>query len=289
MHLLTIHPKIQRFARAALLAALVGACNGSIAQAQSTAAKKPGSSWSDRALDGVLQPYHDVDVATTEIGIIRKILVKPGDHVKAGQTIAELDTEMIEAQMRVKATEAASTAKLDQTKAELALQKMKYEKIASLVEGGKASLSELERSKSDLIIAEGRVANEEENAKVVAADLERFQTQINERMIVAPMDGIVTDVYKEVGEFVATNSPVIVRLIDVKTLRATFSVEENELSHIEVGKPIRVQLSAGGMIVQGLVEYVPPVADPETGWFMISVRIENQDRKIVGSRCQRLP
>jgi multidrug efflux pump subunit AcrA (membrane-fusion protein) len=98
----------------------------------------------------------------------------------------------------------------------------------------------------------------------------------------------VPTVFVGTAEFVAASAPVLLRLVDVSKLRATFSVQESELPTITRGGAMRVQLS-NGHSVEGTVEYVPPVADPETGWFMISVVIENSDTKIVGSRCQRLP
>ena len=255
-----------------------------LAQNQST----PATSWSDRALDGVLQPYHDVDVATVETGIIAKILVKPGDFVAAGQTLAILHSESIEAQVRVKETEISRVGKINQVRAEFALQKVKFEKLTKLFVDGKISNSELERSQAEMIISQGRLQAEEDLGVVMAADLERYRKMLADRTIIAPRDGIVTEVQKQEGEFVATNAPVILRLVDVSMLRATFSIQENELPSVARGSAIRVQLSTS-QIVEGIVEYVPPVADPETGWFMISVMIENTDSKIVGSRCHRLP
>jgi len=258
----------------------------SFAIAQTPTAITP--SWGDRALDGVLQPYHDIDVATVETGILEKLLVQPGDFVKAGQPLAILHSEVIEAQVRVKEMEASRVGKINQARAEFALQKTKFEKLTKLFSENKISTSELERSQSEMIISQGRLEAEEDQVVVMAADLERFRKLLADRTITAPRDGIVTDVQKQVGEFVATNAPIILRLVDVSKLRATFSVQEDELQTIARGSAIRVQLSSN-QIIEGIVEYVPPVADPETGWFMISVVIDNVDSKIVGSRCQRLP
>jgi RND family efflux transporter MFP subunit len=241
-----------------------------------------------RDLDGVLQPYHDIDVASTETGIIRKVLVKPGDHVVEGQPLVEFDSEAIQAQLRVKKTEAESTGKIDQAKAELDLQQAKFDKLSKLLEAGKTSAMEVERAKADLIIAQGRYRNEEDTIRVLKTDLDRFYKQLADRTLLAPRAGIVTEIHREVGEYVAPHSPVVLRLIEVRQLRATFSVEESELSTVKVGSIVRIQLS-GGATTQGIVEYVPPVADAETGWFMITVKIDNTDGKIIGSRCQRLP
>lgn len=130
-----------------------------------------------RDLDGVLQPYVDIDVASTETGIIRKVFVKPGHQVTVGQPLAEFDSEAIQAQLRVKKTEAESTGKLDQAKAELDLQQAKFDKLSKLLESGKSSAMEVERAKADLIIAQGRFRNEEDSIRVLKTDLERFYKQ----------------------------------------------------------------------------------------------------------------
>lgn len=269
----------------AILSIVVWALGYGTLEAQNRAANH---AMNQRELDGVLQPYYDIDVASTETGIIRKVLVKPGDHVVEGQPLVEFDSEAIQAQLRVKKTEAESRGKIDQAKAELDLQQAKFDKISQLLKAGKSSAMEVERAKADLIIAQGRYRNEEDTIRVLKTDLERFYKQLADRTLLAPKDGIVTEIHKEVGEYVAPHSPVVLRLIDVRQLRATFSVQENELPTVKVGSVVRIQISGGGT-TQGIVEYVPPVADAETGWFMITVKIDNRDGKIVGSRCQRLP
>ncbi len=240
-----------------------------------------------RDLDGVIQPSCDSDVASIEMGVIRQIFVKPGDRVVRGQPLIELESEGIQGQIRVKKAEADSTGKIEQARAELALHQAKFDKLSKLLFDGKASASEVERAKVDLSIANGRLQTEQEAIQVLKSDLERFIRQLEDRTVRAPFDGIVTDVFKEVGEVVATNSPSVLRMIDVTTLRATFSVQESELPNLNVGKTIKLQL-ANGSVIEGTIEYVPPVADPETGWFMINVAIDNRDGKIIGSRCTRI-
>jgi RND family efflux transporter MFP subunit len=240
-----------------------------------------------RDLDGVIQPASDSEVACIEMGIVRHVFVKPGDHVIQGQPLIALDSEGIQAQIRVKKTEAESTGKIEQARAELSLQQIKFDKLSKLLVEGKASASELDRAKVDLLIAKGRLQTEEEAIRVLKLDLDRFVRQLEERTILAPFSGIVTEVFKEIGEVVTTNAPSVLRMIDVNTLRATFSVQESELLGLTVGKVIKLQL-ANGTIVEGTIEYVPPVADPETGWFMINVSIDNRDGRIIGSRCTRI-
>lgn len=248
----------------------------------------PRNSALSRDLDGVIQPASDVEVATTETGILREVLVKPGDRVKAGQPMAILDSESLLAQIRVKEKEVASSGRIEQARGEAMLQESKYEKLKGLVANHKASQSELDRAQIDLLIAKGRLQSEIESIEVLKADLERFEQQLAERTIKAPIDGIVVEVLKEPGEVMAVNAPSLLRMIDPRRLRATFSVQENELASMPVGSTMNLQL-ANGTTAFGVVDYVPPVADPDTGWFMISVSIDNSDEKIIGSHCQRVP
>jgi RND family efflux transporter MFP subunit len=256
--------------------------------AGASAQMRYAGSMAQRDLDGVIQPSSDIEVASVEMGIVREILVKPGDHVVRGQPLVYLDSETVEAQIRVKQAEAESTGKLAQAQGELAIQQSKFDKLSTLLLDGKSSHNEVERAQLDLLVAKGRLQSEVESMRVLKSDLERFQRQLDDRIIRAPIDGIVTDMLKEVGEIVSATSPSVLRVIDTRKLRATFSVQESELASLPIGKVVHLQLSNGGT-VDGTVEYVPPVADPETGWFMINVVIDNQDGKIIGSRCTRLP
>jgi membrane fusion protein, multidrug efflux system len=266
------------------LTLLIGCVGQSILYAQS---RIPLASAHQRELDGVIQPACDSEVASIEMGVVRQVFVKPGDHVVRGQPLIELESEGIQGQIRVKKAEAESTGKIEQAQAELTLQQAKFEKLSKLLFEGKASASEVDRAKVDLSIASGRLQTEQETIQVLKSDLARFTRQLEDRTVRAPFDGIVTDVFKEIGEVVATNSPSVLRMIDVKKLRATFSVQESELPSLNIGKLIKLQL-ANGSVVEGTIEYVPPVADPETGWFMINVSIDNHDGKIIGSRCSRI-
>lgn len=250
-------------------------------------AQTPSRIGADVLLEGVLKPIQDIDVATTEVGIVRQVLVQPGDRVSIGQTIALLDTDALEAQLRVKAAEAGARGKLSQANAELRLQQAKYDRLLSMLKDGKAQRLEVERAEADLIIAQGRLANEQDQVNILELDLARVQKLIEDRTIRSPCEGVVVEVYKQVGEYVASNSPNLIRVVDVRKLKATFSLDEGELSGIQIGKPIMLELTSGKK-VQGIVDFVPPVADPASGWFMISVTIDNQDEKIIGSRCLRV-
>lgn len=252
------------------------------AYAQSPSTKRLGT---EQELDGVLKPIQDVDVATTEIGIVQAMFVKAGDRVTIGQPIAMLDTDNLQAQLRVKEAEAGARGKLSQASAELQLQQMKYDRLASMLQDGKANRLEVERAEADLIIAKGRLAYEQDQVNILQLDLQRVSKLLDERTVLAPCEGIVVEVFKQVGEYVASNSPNLVRIVDVRKLKATFALPEDELVGVSVGMPMNLEIS--GTKIKGIVDFVPPVADPATSWFMITVTIDNADEKIIGSRCQR--
>jgi HlyD family secretion protein len=74
------------------------------------------------------------------------------------------------------------------------------------------------------------------NARAVAASLARARLLIDECDIMAPRDALVAELPHEPGELVAPGT-VLVRLIDLSELRATFYVPNAELGAVKLGAP----------------------------------------------------
>src|SRR5262249_41178797 len=62
---------------------------------------------------GKIEPITKVEIKSKASGIVKKLMVEAGDHVKAGQVLAELDREEIEANVR------ASEAQLQSAEANM--------------------------------------------------------------------------------------------------------------------------------------------------------------------------
>lgn len=237
--------------------------------------------------EGVINPVMDVDVATTETGIIAKVFVKPGDRVVAGQPIAELDSKSLRDQIMVKEAEANSKGRIQQAESEMKLAELKFERLTKLRDKGNASAAEFERAEIEYTTAKGKFAVETDQLAVMHADLVRIKNMLEERTIKAPIDGIVTELSKQPGELVAPNAPNLVRIVNTTQVLATLYVQESELSTLSLGSKMKVRLSNGSEL-DGIVNYIPPIADPLGGLFLVTILIDNPEERTLGSSCQRV-
>ena len=81
--------------------------------------------------------------------------------------------------------------------------------------------------------------------------------------VVSPVDGTVTNVGLEPGDYVSTGKPVMA-LVDSATLRVEGYFEETKLPKIHAGDPVRVQLMGEPHVLTGRVESVAAaIADRE--------------------------
>ena len=236
------------------------------------------------APDGVLEPWKTSDVASVEPGLLESISVKLGDRVVVGQPLAKIESSALGTQLAIVQAQAAASGRKRAAEADVELNRRRVQALEAARENRYSSQTELERAQADLRIAEGRLASEVEEQEVLRLQVARLQHQIKQRTISAPIDGMVTQFHKELGEFVSPTSPEVLRIVDVSRLRASFFLQVSEVQTLPGDRRVRVRLDDGHE-TYAEVEHVSPVADGESGLIEVRVLIDNPQLKILGSRC----
>lgn len=234
--------------------------------------------------EGILEPYIEVAVASSEAGIVDSLAVTIGQRVERGDVIGQLKLGDLREQLAVAQAESNSEGRMKQIRTEIGLQRQRVEIINELFINKQANPQEKRRAETDLAIAMAKLDAEIENGHVLKLQVARLKKLIDNHTVRAPLSGVVVGIDKHPGEYVAANSPGLVRIQDISKLRATFPLDEQSISDLAVGQVLPIQLSDQTRTV-GKIEYIPPVADPESGWFMISVLIDNSDFSLRSSRC----
>ena len=227
------------------------------------------------SLEGFTEPFRVVNVATTETGVVAKVLVREGDLVKKGQELATLDSDLHLTLLAIAAEQMKGVGRLQSAKSELELQQNRLEKLTLLREKGHARQEEVERTRADVAIARSHVLSIQEDLAVRKLEHEKASLQLARRTIRAPLDGVVTKTIKSEGEFVAPNDPVLVTISKLDPLLANFSVPSGQLAAIRVGWEVEVVIEASGKRVRGVVETISPVTDAGSGTVPIKVRLDN--------------
>ena len=125
-------------------------------------------------------------------------------------------------------------------------------------------------NKNDLVI---RLDEYNTNLELYKLDL-LSESEFKKIALYAPFDGILLDNHKIAGELVMPGERVY-ELIDLSSLEIYGYINENEILNISTKNEVDVTIL--GEKVQGFIDYVSPISDPETKTFEIVVKVKNKD------------
>ncbi len=234
------------------------------------------------------EPVRQSEVAAAEPGIVARLLVREGEAVSAGQPLAELDYQVLQRTLEIAQLRADSDAKVRSAQATLEIRQRKFENLQPLLDVGHANPSEVEQARAeyDAALAEYELARLEADENRL--DVARIQAQINHRIIFSPIDGLVTEIHRQPGEYISSTEPEFATVVEISQLRVRFYLLAETAARLQRGQ--RVSLLLGrqqSQQVAGQVAYVSPVTDPDSGTVRVDVLIDNADNRLrSGTPCQ---
>ena len=217
-------------------------------------------------------------------GRILRLMAEEGQRVKAGDTLAILEAPEVEAKLQqAEAAEQAADAvsrkaqkgardeqvraayeMWQKAKAGAEVMEKSYKRIRHLYDEGVTTAQKLDEitAQRDAAIATERAAKaqydmakngaQQEDREAAHAQKSRAEgavrevnSYLRESVLIAQMDGEVTDVFPVMGELVGTGAPVMnVALMDKMWL--TFNIREDFLADIRVGQEVKAVIPALG-------------------------------------------
>ncbi len=183
---------------------------------------------------GRIQPEIEVKISATSSAWIDSITVKEGDRVKKGQHLISLDRKQLLANYNSASSSVRSAEA--RIKQELASKK----RVESMYEQNLASDQELEAIQASYEIANSQLSQ-------AKANLESRRDDLDKARITAPQNGIVTKIYKEVGEmavggmFQADNLMIVA---DLSRMEVIIDVNENDVVSVAVGDTTEIEIDA---------------------------------------------
>ncbi|HVN88021.1 MAG TPA: efflux RND transporter periplasmic adaptor subunit [Candidatus Binatia bacterium] len=203
---------------------------------------------------GTIEPEHLVDVRAKVSGIVERFHVDAGDRVTAGQVVAEIERETLEAAVR-EARAVVNEAQVERDHAGVELQR----KI-DLFRSGVESQDVLDRARSEHARADARL----ERAR---ATLQRLEQELAYATIAAPIDGLVLRRELNPGAAVAsvasvTGGTVLMTIADTSQMHLLGTVDENEIAQVRVGMPARIRTEAySDRVFPGRVRKIASLGD----------------------------
>ncbi len=225
--------------------------------------------------EGFTQPYRIIDVAASEPGRVAEVRIKRGDVVKRNQLLLRIDSSILETTRRIAEADAKASARIKALTVEHQAQKRRLEQYEALIESGRGSHEELLRAEADEQVAlfNLQAANEDQLKRQLTLD--EIEARIAARSVLSPINGIVTDVVQDVGEFVSAADPQIATVVDLQKLRATFFLPTSGAIALHPNHVVKLSFADSQKSVDAVVEYVGATTEAGSGRVRVDVLIEN--------------
>src|SRR5688572_18130558 len=227
---------------------------------------------------GRVQPKKRVNISAQRPGRVTRLDVEEGERVKEGQFLLEIDPRSLEGQLqRGEAQVAAaqsglqgarvgveqSQVNLEQAHANLELARQNLKRQQDLWKGELTTREALERAQNDVTIRESEVKARQQDIRVRQQEIQTREQQIkqeqaslattrydlNQVMIVAPFDGIVTRRNIEEGETAVVGTmnnagTVLLEIADMSVIEAEVEVDETDIPTVSLGQEASVTIDA---------------------------------------------
>jgi RND family efflux transporter MFP subunit len=253
---------------------------------------------------GEFKAFQDVDVHAKVAGYIRKIYVDVGDHVKQGQTLAELEVPELAAQLS--GADAAVRAAQEQIRrAQGGLQRVQsshaaahsaYARLKQAADSraGLVAQQEIDDSQAKDLESEAQVQGAEaelsgakQQLEMAEANRKQYEALSNYTHIMAPFAGVVTHRFADTGALVAagtsssTQAIPVVRLAQISVLRLVLPIPESVAAQVRLGEAVKVRVQALDRDFQGKVSRFADSLDPQTRTMETEIDVDNRDGRLM--------
>jgi HlyD family secretion protein len=267
--------------------------------------------------DGLLYPRQQAAIVPKVSAPIKKVYVKRGARVHAGELLLELENRDLagaatenraaydaaqaayETTARATVPEEVQKAELEfrSAKAALDAQQAVYDNRQSLYKEGAIAQKDV----NDAEVSLSQARTQYETARQHLEDLQGFgreqelkeataqreaakgrdetaQAQLEYSRITSPIDGVVTDLPFYPGEYSPSGAPVVT-VMDVSSVIARTHVSQSDAAELAVGDDANL-IGADGAQIPGKVTYVSPALDPSSTTIEVWVEAENSDGRL---------
>jgi len=236
--------------------------------------------------EGFTEPEQTIRVAASDVGVLASVAVREGDRVRAGDPLCSLDTRLLRASLKAAQTRLASEGKVNSVQAKLRFRKNHLDQIKALREKTHASNLEVTDAELEVDLAQADLQIVLDERRAIEADLLKIQAQLDQRTIAAPIDGLVLEVPKQIGEAVTSSDSHVVTLVHLDRLRIRYFLTTARALRLTTGQQVFVSLPSIDKRATAVVDFISPVTDANSGTVCVELMLDNADGKYrAGLRC----
>ncbi|MFZ2146801.1 MAG: efflux RND transporter periplasmic adaptor subunit [Sedimentisphaerales bacterium] len=203
-------------------------------------------------LPAVVEPNRVVTVSAEVTGRIEQIPQNKGNAVRAGDLLIQLNADLVRPQFEI----AEAQAKRDQ---------LEFDRTANLVKENATPQRDLDDAATRLAISK--------------ASLAEARARLNRTHILAPMDGLLNDLFVEEGEYVQADKAVA-ELVDTNTVKVVVEVPERDVAFFAIGQKAElfVDVKDEQNSLMGTITFISELADARTRSTRMEITLANKER-----------
>lgn len=198
---------------------------------------------------GTVNASRGVDLTVETTGIVRSLQFDPNQTVEQGALLLQLDDAIQQADLEV-----------GRTQAELDRQTLK--RTQELQQRGVGTSVSLETAQAA--------------ASVSAAQVSRLEAVTAQKQLHAPFRGTIGIPRVDPGQYISPGT-IVATLQDLETMRADFTVPEQQLSSVKIGQRVRLGVGGKEFPYSGEVTGIDPKIDPASRLASVRALIDNTE------------
>ncbi len=217
--------------------------------------------------------FNTTPVITQVGGPVSRILVVPGEHVKAGQPMLDVSSpdysQLLDAYLK-----AADLFHLTEKN---------YSRAQELYQHHAIAERDLEQAESDHTQAQADLNAAEQGMKILGikdpADLAKAPSSAR-IPVFAPISGQVVERLVSPGQVVQAGQTQAFTISDLSTVWVLANVYQTDLAVVQSGEDVVVQTDAYPESFHGRISYVSPAIDPNTRTLQARIVVDNPGEKL---------
>ena len=203
----------------------------------------------------------EIDIAAKTAGRIEDIIIREGDFVTAGQTVAKIDATVLRSQLRAAEADLQQALSIvAQRKITLASAQRQNKRFQVLIKDGSISVKESEDATMALNSAVAVLSGAVSAVMAARANIERIQAEINDCTLKSPRDGRVQYIVARPGEVVAGGGRVL-SMVDLSDVFMTFFLPTAAAGKIVPDSEVRLIIDAAPkFVIPANISFIADVA-----------------------------
>jgi len=230
-----------------------------------------------------INPLRTVELSSSVPGIVASVLVRPGTRVSAGDTIAKLDTDLAQADLKLAEARAAFEGGVDAAEAQRDSLRSRVGMLDKAVAERAVSRVEYESTLLEYELAEATVLRQKQDLGLAVQEAARARLVLDKAIIRSPVSGIIGEDLIDPGENVL-NRPVATIYV-TQPMRVEAFVPVGALPQVaSVEGPSIIVNGDAQNPVSVTPDYISPVANLSSNTISVYFILES-DTILPGYKC----